>query len=113
MQFFLFRLYIRALLLTTVKTCLCQEVRYEDATILEARKFTIKVPADLVSGKSPLPGLQTTIFLLYLSCLLICVPFLGCFFLWDTHVGLGKQTPPLSLTEYSLCARFCTKVLSM
>lgn len=32
MQFFLFRLYIRALLLTTVKTCLCQEVRYEDAT---------------------------------------------------------------------------------
>ncbi|XP_073754656.1 uncharacterized protein [Callorhinus ursinus] len=29
---FLFRSYIRALLLTTVKTCLCQEVRYEDMT---------------------------------------------------------------------------------
>lgn len=32
MQFFLFRLYISALLLTTVKTCLCQEVRYEDVS---------------------------------------------------------------------------------
>lgn len=29
---FLFRSYIVAVLLTTVKTCLCQEVRYEDAT---------------------------------------------------------------------------------
>lgn len=29
---FLFRSYIRALLLTTVKTCLCQEVRYEAMT---------------------------------------------------------------------------------
>lgn len=32
----------------------------------------------------------------YLSCLLICVSFLGCFFLWDTHIVLGKETPPLS-----------------
>ena len=29
---FLFRSYIRTLLLTTVKTCLCQEVRYDDMT---------------------------------------------------------------------------------
>lgn len=35
-------------------------------TVLEAQKSTIKGLADSVSGQSPLPGLQTHTFLLYL-----------------------------------------------
>lgn len=38
-------------------------------TVLEAGKPKIKVTADLVSGKSPLPGLQMATFLLCLKLL--------------------------------------------
>lgn len=40
---FLFRSYIRALLLTTVKTCLCQEVRYEAMTCKVQTKTKVAV----------------------------------------------------------------------
>lgn len=56
------RIVLRSLL--TLKCC-SPGIDFLTSTVLEAGKSKIKVPAEIVSGESSLPGLQRPAFSLY------------------------------------------------